>query len=44
MLKLNQPSHRHLLKHVYNPDGYVRAKPGSYEGVATLARQYGLIR
>jgi phosphonate transport system substrate-binding protein len=44
MLKLNQPSHRHLLKHVYSPDGYVRAAPDAYEGVATLARQYGLIR
>ena len=44
MLKLNQPSHRGLLKHVYNPDGYVRASPEGYEGVATLARQYGLIR
>lgn len=44
MLKLNQPSHRHLLKHVYSPDGYVRAAPGAYEEVAKLARQYGLIR
>lgn len=44
MLKLNQPSHRHLLKHVYSPDGYVRASPGAYEDVAKLARQYGLIR
>ncbi len=44
MLKLNQPSHRRLLKYVYNPDGYVRAMPDAYEGVAKLARQYGLIR
>ena len=44
MLKLNQPSHRHLLKHVYSPDGYVRAAPDAYEDVANLARAYGLIR
>ena len=44
MLKLNQPSHRHLLKHVYSPDGYVRPSPGAYDDVAKLARQYGLIR
>jgi phosphonate transport system substrate-binding protein len=44
MLKLNQPSHRHLLKHVYGPDGYVVADPKAYEQVAGLARLYGLIR
>ena len=44
MLKLNRPDHRYLLKHVYGPDGYVRANPADYDGVAELARAYGLIR
>ncbi len=44
MLKLNRPDLRHLLKHVYGPDGYVRAKPADYDGVADLARAYGLIK
>jgi phosphonate transport system substrate-binding protein len=44
MLKLNQPSHRHLLKHVYGPDGYVAANPEAYAQVGDLARLYGLIR
>jgi phosphonate transport system substrate-binding protein len=43
MLKLNEPSHRHLLKHVYSPDGYVKADPAHYAQVAELARLYGLI-
>ncbi len=44
MLKLNRPDRRQLLAHVYGPDGYVRANPADYEGVAELARAYGLIR
>lgn len=44
MLKLNQPEFRHLLKHVYGPDGYVRAQPADYDRVADLARAYGLIK
>ena len=44
MLKLNRPEHRHLLKHVYGPEGYVRAEPSDYERVADLARAYGLIK
>ncbi len=44
MLKLNRPDLRHLLKHVYGPDGYVRARPADYDGVADLARAYGLIK
>jgi len=44
MLKLNQPKFRYLLKHVYNPDGYVRARQADYDKVADLARLYGLIK
>ncbi len=43
MLALNRPDRRHLLKHVYGPDGYVRANPANYDRVADLARAYGLI-
>jgi phosphonate transport system substrate-binding protein len=43
MLKLNEPSRRHLLKHVYAPDGYVRPDLAHYAKVADLARLYGLI-
>jgi phosphonate transport system substrate-binding protein len=44
MLKLNDPKNRHLLKHVYSPDGYVRADPQAYAGVRKLARAYGLLK
>ena len=44
MLKLNRPELRHLLKHVYGPEGYVRARPADYDRVADLARAYGLIK
>ena len=44
MLALNQPAKRHLLKHVYAPDGYVRPDHDAYAAVARLAREYGLIR
>ncbi len=44
MLKLNQPDKRDLLKHVYSPDGYVRADHGKYAPVEALARLYGLIK
>ena len=44
MLELNRPELRHLLKHVYGPDGYIRARPADYDGVADLARAYGLIK
>ena len=43
MLALNEPDKRHLLKHVYAPDGYVRPDHAAYEAVARLARAYGLI-
>ena len=44
MLALNGPEKRHLLKHVYGPDGYVRPDHAAYDGVARMARKYGLIR
>jgi phosphonate transport system substrate-binding protein len=44
MLKLNEPQHRELLKHVYSPDGYVVADPAAYDGVKQLAKAYGLLR
>jgi phosphonate transport system substrate-binding protein len=44
MLQLNRPGLRHLLKHVYGPDGYIRARPADYDRVADLARAYGLIK
>lgn len=43
MLKLNEPEHRDLLKHVYSPDGYVAADPAAYDGVRELAKAYGLL-
>lgn len=44
MLKLNEPAQRHLLKHVYTPDGYARTSHADYAGVEAMARNYGLIR
>ena len=44
MLALNAPGKRHLLKHVYGPDGYVMPDHAAYDGVAAIARKYGLIR
>ncbi len=44
MLKLNEPEHRSLLKHVYGPDGYVAADPKAYDGVRELAKAYGLLK
>ena len=44
MLKLNEPQHRELLKHVYSPDGYVVADPAAYDGVRRLAKAYGLLK
>ena len=43
MLALNAPSKRHLLKHLYGPDGYVMPDRAAYDGVAAMARKYGLI-
>lgn len=44
MLALNAPAKRHLLKHLYGPDGYVMPDRAAYDGVAAMARKYGLIR
>ena len=43
MLALNAPSKRHLLEHLYGPDGYVMPDSAAYDGVAAMARKYGLI-
>jgi phosphonate transport system substrate-binding protein len=43
LLKLNEPAHRHLLAHVYGPDGYVEATHADYRAVEAMARRYGLL-
>ena len=43
MLRLNRPENRPLLRHLYGPEGYVRADPGAFDGVRALARRHGLI-
>ena len=43
MLGLNEPENRHLLKHVYGPDGYVGTDHQAYAPVAEIARRYGLL-
>ncbi len=43
MLALNRAANRHLLAHVYAPDGFVRPDHAAYEGLARLARAHGLI-
>ncbi len=44
MLKLNEPAHQHLLKHVYSPDGYVETSHAAYAGVEQIARVYGYLK
>lgn len=44
MLKLNQPENKHLLKHVYSPDGYIEASHSDYESVEEMARLYGFLK
>ncbi len=44
MLKLNEPDKRALLRHVYNPDGYIKGEHAPYEKVEAIAKDYGLIR
>lgn len=44
MLQLNQPEYRHLLQHVYSPDGYVEASHDTYEPVEEIAEQYGFLK
>jgi len=43
MLSLNEPENRHLLQHVYGPDGYIGTDHGAYAPVAEIARRYGLL-
>lgn len=43
MLGLNEPENRHLLKHVYGPDGYATTDHRAYAEVAEIARRYGLL-
>ena len=44
MLRLNEPEHRHLLAHLYGPDGYIAVEHAAYEGVERMASLYGLLR
>jgi len=44
MMTLNAPENSDKLRYLYGPDGYVRADPGSYEGVRNMARRYGLLK
>lgn len=43
MLSLNEPENRHLLQHVYGPDGYIGTDHRAYAPVAEIARRYGLL-
>jgi phosphonate transport system substrate-binding protein len=43
MLKLNLPEYKHLLRHVYSPDGYIEASHKDYESVEEMARLYGFL-
>lgn len=43
MLQLNDPKHRHLLAHLYGPDGYISVDHSAYVGVEQMARLYGLL-
>lgn len=44
LLKLNRPELRYMLKHLYGPEGYVRATHGDYASVEKLARRHGFIK
>lgn len=43
MLALNKPMNRHLLKHVYGPDGFIGTDHEAYAPVGEIARRYGLL-
>ncbi|HEX9667390.1 MAG TPA: phosphate/phosphite/phosphonate ABC transporter substrate-binding protein [Thermodesulfobacteriota bacterium] len=43
MLKLNLPEYKHLLRHVYSPDGYIEASHKDYESVEEMAELYGFL-
>ncbi|RKF12485.1 phosphate/phosphite/phosphonate ABC transporter substrate-binding protein [Roseovarius spongiae] len=44
MMRLNEPENRDKLRHLYGPDGYVRADSSAYDGVRDMARRYGFLR
>ena len=44
MLKLNNPEYKHLLQHVYSPDGYIEVTHEDYASVEEIARLYGFIK
>lgn len=44
MLKLNKTQNKYLLRHVYSPDGYVKANPGAFSDVRLLAKSYGFLK
>ncbi len=43
MMKLNAPEHREKLRHLYGPDGYVKADSTVFDGVRNMARRFGLL-
>lgn len=43
MLRMNEPERRHLLAHVYGPDGYVEVEHEAYAAVESIARRFGLL-
>ena len=44
MLSLNEPENKHLLSHVYSPDGYISVNHDAYTGVEAIARLYKIIQ
>ncbi len=44
LMKLNRPELRYMLKHLYGPEGYVRATHKDYESIERLARQHGILK
>ncbi|TLP45408.1 phosphate/phosphite/phosphonate ABC transporter substrate-binding protein [Cohaesibacter sp. CAU 1516] len=43
MMKLNKAEHRNKLRHLYGPDGYVKADPSVFDEVRNMAKRYGLL-
>jgi phosphonate transport system substrate-binding protein len=44
LLNLNQESHRHLLKYLYNVDGYIEVQHSDYASVEEMAQEYGFLQ
>ena len=44
LLALNEGTDRHLLKYLYNVDGYVTVEEATYRPVARLAREHGFLK